>query len=133
MKTLSFALMLVSGLTNGQSCSVHQPLTDTQKAMVSGRWVGHYELGGIRRDFSVQVDFKSGTEAVTITNPPVEDKITDENLRFCPSGAFHFRKVIADGHFEFDGVPGAKEMKGSLVVVIKGGKKSGEFALQRAE
>lgn len=131
MKTMIFALILATSTAHAQTCSVPQPLTDAQKAMVSGKWVGHFELGGVRKDFSVQVDFQSGAEAVTITHPPAEGNINGENLRFCGSGAFHFRKTLAEGYFEFDGVPGEKEMRGSLVVIAKGARTAGDFVLLR--
>lgn len=131
-RILSAILAVAAGVSAfGQTCSIPQPLTLQQKEMVKGNWAGYYDVDGKKTEFTVSIDFQSGTEAVAISNAPLQGTADHEEYRFCGAGAFHFKKVFADGSFEFDGVPIGDRVKGTLAIVNGDHKLSGEFQMER--
>lgn len=130
MKIFMAAALVLVGLTaNSQSCSIPKPLTDAQKEMVKGEWTGYYELRGERIFFDVSIGSKEQFTVVSV--PPLSgDPVSEEN-RFCASGAFHFKKVVGEGSYEFDGVPVGNIMKGTVEVESARERYSGTFRLMR--
>lgn len=114
-----------------QSCTIPKPLTDEQKAMVGGRWNGHYELNGTRTPFNVDIDFGKSSDQVIISKHPLQGVVTAVKYRFCGAGAFHFRNDLDAGYFEFDGVPDKNTMTGSLVVSDQNKHTEGKFFLTK--
>ena len=133
MKTLLLVLTLavVHNVVWSQSCSIPQPLTKEQKEMVKGDWQGHYELGDRKTDFTVSIDFDSKSNYVEVSNPPLEGNAENEEYRFCGAGAFHFKKILPGGFFEFDGVPQENSLNGTVVLSVGNIKKTGKFFLER--
>lgn len=98
---------------------------------VKGDWTGYYEWKGKRTDFSVLIGSADKNNFTSVSSPPLAGEPLGEAIRFCGAGAFHFRKKIADGFFEFDGVPEGNLIKGTLVVESAGEKTTGVFELTR--
>jgi hypothetical protein len=132
MKALFFLILtFVPNVVWSQSCNIPQPLTKYQKEIVKGVWCGHYELDNVKTAFTVSVDFDAESNFVEVSNPPVKGNIEYEEYRFCGAGAFHFKKVVPEGFFEFDGVPQKNFLNGTLVLLIGNVKKTGKFSLEK--
>jgi len=127
---LAVFMIAVGYAAKSQSCAAPTPLTAKQVSLVKGDWTGHYEWKGKRTDFSVLIGSTDTDKFTSVSSPPLEGEALEE-VRFCGAGAFHFRKEVADGFFEFDGVPEGNLMKGTLVVESAGEKTTGVFELTR--
>ncbi|MBX2966343.1 MAG: hypothetical protein KF845_09375 [Cyclobacteriaceae bacterium] len=128
---LFFTWTFVYNAVWSQSCTIPQPLTKEQKEMVRGEWHGHYELNAVKTAFTVSIDFDDDSNLAEISNPPLKGNVSHEEYRFCGAGAFHFKKVVPGGFFEFDGVPQGSSMDGTLVVLVGDVKKTGKFSLEK--
>lgn len=132
MRIFLIAMLVLVGLTaKAQSCSAPKPLTTEQVSMVSGQWTGSYEIRGKKTEFTVAVGSPEINHFTSITSPPMAGDELGETYRFCGSGAFHFRKNLAEGYYEFDAVPVGGGMKGTLVVESNGVRTTGTFELVR--
>lgn len=132
MKVVCVLILLIFTYvtTKSQSCTIPQPLTEEQKEMVKGEWSGYYELDGVKAAFKVSVDFNI-PDPVQVSRPPLKGDATGEEYRFCGAGAFHFKKMIGNADYEFDGVPEENVMQGTLVILTKDVKRSGKFYLKK--
>lgn len=124
-------LVLAAPVAKSQSCSVPRPLTKTQQSMVQGTWSGHYQLSGKHTDLVVVVGAEEQKQYVAVSAPPLPGEPANELNRFCPNGAFHFRKELTEGSYEFDGVPEGDTIKGVLAVVTPRERLMGTFELTR--
>jgi len=128
---LAVGLVLVGLTGKSQSCSAPKPLTEAQAAMVKGDWTGYYELRGERIFFDVSIGLQEQKQFTLVLVPPLTGDPIEEENRFCGSGAFHFKKVVGVGLYEFDGVPVGDIMNGTVEVESAGEKHSGTFRLMR--
>ncbi len=132
MRVLLTAAMVLGSLTaNSQSCSAPKPLSAAQVSMVKGEWKGHYDLKGERTEFAVIIASENNP-FTRISAPPLDGEPMKEEYRFCGGGAFHFKKKVAGGFYEFDGVPEGNTMNGTLVVEWGSENQTGTFAMTRS-
>ena len=101
--------------------------------MVTGEWSGHYELDSSRIAFTVFVNLNSDQNIIEVSNPPLSGLAEYEEYRFCPAGAFHFKKNLSFGYFEFDGVPISNSIRETLVVSVGDVQKTGNFFIERVK
>ena len=124
--------MVAATAINAQKCYRPKPMTSEQIATVRGTWKGNYEYNGKQYAMTVKL-YTDNKITCEIDKPLVDGKETGEQIRFCDGGEFHFKKMIADRSYEFQGTPKDGRIAGILTVRKNDEKvgSNGRFALVR--
>ena len=98
-----------------QKCYIPKPMSEQQITTVKGIWKGSYQYEG--KDYAMTVKlYTDNSTTCQIENPPVEGKETGEQIRFCDGGEFHFKKIVGELSYEFQGTPSGDKIEGMLTV-----------------
>jgi hypothetical protein len=118
--------------TSAQKCYIPKPMTSEQIARVKGIWTGNYNYEGKQYAMTVKL-YTNSKITCSVEGSPVKGQETGEQIRFCDGGEFHFKKMIGELSYEFQGTPKEDHIEGMLTVRKNDTRvgKNGRFQLDR--
>jgi len=119
---------------SAQKCYKPEPMTTEQITTVKGTWTGSYQYEGKTYSMTVNL-YTNNNITCNVEGGPVTGEETGEEIRFCDGGESHFKKMVGELSYEFQGTPKENHIEGMLTVRkddVKIGK-NGRFQLNRKD